>query len=50
MTKNYIENSILSSYDECLLPKRSTVKFLLDYSKSLHIVSTPYGDFETIQN
>ncbi|SHE29094.1 hypothetical protein SAMN05444278_10146 [Psychroflexus salarius] len=50
MTKNYPQNCFTDSAVECLRPKRSTVKFLLDYSKSLKVVSTKFGDFETIQN
>lgn len=36
MTKNYIQKNISAS----MMPKKATLRFLLDYSKSFRVVQT----------
>ena len=43
MQKNYFKKDLQSSN---LNPKKETIKFLLDYSKSLNIISLNFGQIE----
>ena len=43
MQKNYFKKNVQSSN---LNPKKDTIKFLLDYSKSLNIINLNFGQIE----
>ena len=43
MQKNYFKKNVQSSN---LNPKKVTIKFLLDYSKSLNIINLNFGQIE----
>lgn len=50
MIKNYSKKSSELKNKNDLRPSRETIQFILNYSKSLQIVKTSNGDYDSIQN
>ena len=50
MQKFYSETSRLDDVNKKLVPKEETIKFLLDYSMALSVISTNKLKFEALLN